>query len=230
MYNINYDNLKKGYKVYGLFLTIGIIMLVIFSCLLFKGAIKKLFMDSQVKAYNVHITKLHNTRAIYYYRVNGIEYEYTYIPSSNNPSIQKMTTKDTIYYNSEYPADCVAEYETMVKASDILVVLFLSIFPTVGINGIINVKKRIVKVKELAKNGTLTKGIAYRLVGTGTKVNGRRIMALQIDYTLPSGKVITLTSDPRYDMKNSDEDGLVDLLIDMDNPDNYYIDFNIADV
>ena len=58
-------------------------------------------------------------------------------------------------------------------------------------------------------------------------VNNKRIFKPIVEYTLPSGSVITLEGDARHDKKLSDEDGLVDLLIDENNPSNYFIDFEI---
>lgn len=58
-------------------------------------------------------------------------------------------------------------------------------------------------------------------------MNNRRIIAIQIDYKLPTGNVIRLKGEPRYDLQSYDEDGLVDLLIDLNDIKNYYIDFNI---
>lgn len=58
-------------------------------------------------------------------------------------------------------------------------------------------------------------------------VNNVKIKRPVIDYMLPTGTVITLTGDARHDRKHWDSDGMVDLLIDENNLDNYYIDFEI---
>ena len=58
-------------------------------------------------------------------------------------------------------------------------------------------------------------------------VNNVPIKRPVIDYTLPSGTVIQLYGDPRHDRKTADADGLVDLIIDESNYENYFIDFEI---
>ena len=99
----------------------------------------------------------------------------------------------------------------------------------IGIKGLINVKKNINRIKKLSQNGTLIKGLKYRLVSS-TRGNEKvqvGLKAIEVDYKLPSGKLITLVGDPRYDSKSCEKDSRVDLLIDLNNPDNYYIDFDI---
>jgi hypothetical protein len=59
------------------------------------------------------------------------------------------------------------------------------------------------------------------------RVNDRVIQKLMVDYKLPNGSIITLQGDPRFDNKVSDSDGLVDIVIDENNTDNYFIDFEI---
>ena len=59
------------------------------------------------------------------------------------------------------------------------------------------------------------------------KVNDVSIQCPVVKYTLPSGETIELKGDPRHDRKLSDDDGMVDLVIDESNPENYFIDFEI---
>lgn len=231
MYQINYKNLKKGYSFYGIFLIVGLIFTILFLWLMYGPSIKKLSMDGEVKAYEVDVRISGSGKmrsAIYYYEVDGKKYDYTVIPDSMTVSSQKFKEKNTIYYNSNDPSECISEYEVTQYDANILFIIFILIFPIIGLKGIINNKKRIDKVKNLAQNGTLIKNLKYELVRTGMKVNGRKVMAIQVEYELPSGSVIKLTGDPRYDFKSHDADGYVDLLIDLNDIDNYYIDFDIS--
>ena len=57
--------------------------------------------------------------------------------------------------------------------------------------------------------------------------NNIPIQRIVVDYTLSNGENVTLYGDARYDNKLCDDDGMVDLLIDENNQDNYYIDFEI---
>lgn len=92
---------------------------------------------------------------------------------------------------------------------------------------VIKVFKKIRKMKYLEVNGSLVKNLPYTMVFTNFKFNNKDIMAIAVDYILPTGEVLHLVGDPRYDRKYSDLDGSVDLLIDLNDIDNYYIDFNI---
>ena len=91
----------------------------------------------------------------------------------------------------------------------------------------IKISKRVKAVQELNKKGKLVKNLPYRLEDTGMTVNNVRIQRPVVDYTLPSGSIIKLLGDPRHDKKSADSDGMVDLVIDENNPDNYFIDFEI---
>ena len=231
MYKVNYENLKKGYAPSIMILGIGIFFAIIFIYASFQGSIKKATMnlDSEVKAYNVQVryrrTKKGN-ETTYYYKVNGKEYVYTlsYYPKASETTLK---SKNTIYYKSENPNICVSEFETTLKTTDILIMALMLALPVAGAKGILRTTKRIQKVRWLAKNGTLIKGLKYQMVSTGKKDIKKTLMAIQVDYELPSGNVIKLTGDPRYDFKSYDSDGLVDLLIDPNDTNNYYIDFNI---
>lgn len=231
MYNINYKNIKKGYGFYIPFLILGLIFVLLLSCFAFQGQVRKFFMDSEVKAYNVEIDKIKSSNSttfkpIYYYIVNDVEYIYS-TPFSTNIAVSSMTEKNTIYYKKTNPSSCVSEYETTIHIGYLIFIPFFLIFPIVGIIGIKNIKKNIKRIKWLAENGTLIKGLKYELVNTNKRVNGAPLRAIQVDYELPSGSTIKLTGDDRYDFKTFDADGLVDLLIDSNDPTNYYIDFEI---
>lgn len=133
-----------------------------------------------------------------------------------------------MYYDSKNPSNCVTDYTVKPKGYMYLLCLFPLIFIFVGLFQIIKVNKKIKDMKYLATHGTLIKNIPYTMEKTNISMNGRNLLAIAVDYTLPSGSIIHLVGDPRYDRKFADNDGLVDLLIDPSNPDNYYIDFNIT--
>lgn len=75
--------------------------------------------------------------------------------------------------------------------------------------------------------GKLVKNLPYRLVDAGVAINNVQIKKPVVNYTLPDGKKIVLIGDARHDRKSFDADGMVDLIIDENNPDNYFIDFEI---
>ena len=96
-----------------------------------------------------------------------------------------------------------------------------------GVFMLVKTNGSLKKAKELANNGKLIKNMPYRLEGSNTYINGRNVQKIVVDYIMPNGTIKTCVGDPRYDLKTGDEDGLVDLLIDPNNPDNYYLDFDI---
>ena len=232
MYELNTKNMKKGYRFYGMFLLVGILFWVIIGGVMLQRVLRRVEMDSEVKAYDVKINKKYSSEdellyyPTYYYEVDGQKYTYS-LAYSTNVGVSKMEKENTIYYKSSNPQECVSEYETKMSGWYILAMLFIGVFVVAGFLGIRGVRKNIKRVKWLAENGTLIQGLPYHLVDTGNRVNNRSIYAIEVEYKLPSGSVITLVGDPRYDKQTQDEDGLVDLLIDPNDPDNYYIDFQI---
>ena len=105
-----------------------------------------------------------------------------------------------------------------------------AIFIIIGLCFIIPTEKRIKKLKHLSKYGTLYKNLPYQIIGSNVSVNGRQLPKIEVKFQLPSGEIRTYEGSPRIDFKTQDEDGYVDLLLDMENPDNYYVDFNIEQI
>ena len=82
-------------------------------------------------------------------------------------------------------------------------------------------------MKHLNQYGKLVKGIPYKLETTGMSVNDYPVLKPVVNYQLPNGQFVRLEGDPRHDFKESDSDGLVDMVIDEVNPEWYFIDFEI---
>ncbi len=122
----------------------------------------------------------------------------------------------------------------MVPADDgeagLFILMFL-ILPVVfiligGIN-IIKVFKRVKQVKRLNQVGVLYKNIPYTLASTGMSVNDVPILKPVVKFKLPNGEFVTLSGDARHDRKDRDSDGYIDLVLDPDNYDNYFLDYDI---
>ena len=111
----------------------------------------------------------------------------------------------------------------------VLTSLFSGVFFWVAFDGVKKYNEKMAKYDYLEQYGRLERGLKYRLNRTGTVVNGREILQIVVDYELPSGSVVRLFGDGRYDHQYADADGLVDLLIDPNDPNNYYIDFSIGE-
>lgn len=108
-----------------------------------------------------------------------------------------------------------------------LILIFPVVFLLVGGIGIINIFKRIKKVKRLNQVGKLYKNIPYTLVPSGMSVNNNQIMKPVAKFKLPNGSLISLEGDPRHDFVKGDSDGYIDLVLDPDDYSNYFLDYDI---
>lgn len=230
MYDIDISNVKKGKRFYFSFLAVGALFLLIIGGILIFSYVKLISLDSKTISTRVEANLHHDEDGgtmyspIYYYEVNGKSYSCSSrVSSSVNPGIENKT----VYYNSKNPSDCMTEYSKTVNYI-LLAFLVLPIsFIAFAVVYIRKINKRVRKIQELNQKGKLIKNLPYHLENTGMSVNGVSIQRPVVDYVLPSGMTIPLYGDPRHDGKIFDADGMVDLVIDENNPDNYFIDFNI---
>lgn len=230
MFDINTENVKKGKNIFYRFLAVSLIFLIIMGGIFASSIVKLNSLDSTVLSEHVEIKSFIDDEGntmyspVYYYSVNGEKYTCgSNSSSSNNPGTQNKT----VYYDSKNPSKCMTEYS---KSSNFILLPFMIIpiiFILVAVINIRKVNKRIKAILELNNKGKLIKNLPYRLENTGTVINGISIQKPVVDYTLSTGTQISLYGDSRNDKKQYDADGMVDLLIDESNPDNYYIDFEI---
>lgn len=229
MYDINTKYVKKGRNFWLIFLIFGLAFMLIFGSVYISSYLKLKSLDASTTSTKVEIsshisdgTTMYSP--IYYYEVNGIEYSCS---SNSSSSVYPGTDNKTVYYDSKEPLKCMSEYTKNSNKFMLIGVFLPIIFILIGVVGIHKVNKRLKVIKSLNINGKLVKNLPYHMEETGMVVNNKRILKPIVEYTLPSGSVITLEGDARHDKKLSDEDGLVDLLIDENNPSNYFIDFEI---
>lgn len=88
-------------------------------------------------------------------------------------------------------------------------------------------KKLVKNLNYLVLNGTLVKNLEYKISKIYSRIDMTYVYYYVIEYKLPSGEVKKYRSYPTVRKKYLIEDGLCDLLIDYNNPDNFYIGFNI---
>lgn len=230
MYDINTKNIKKGKSFPRWFLIGGLFFLIIMLVLYISSVVKLKSLDSSVTSFKVdvnsHIDDEDGTMysPIYYYEVDGKSYTCNSNYSTNqNPG----TENKTVYYDSKNPSNCMTEFSKTGGNILLLCMIFPIIIIVFSVISINKVNKRIKAIKILNQKGKLVKNLPYRLENSGTVVNNVPIQIPVVDYTLPSGSTVTLYGDARYDKKSGDADGMVDLVIDEDNPSNYFIDFEI---
>ena len=230
MYDVNIKNVKKGKQIYYIFFLFGFFFLVIMGWIYISSIVKLKSLDSSVISSNVEVKSYIDDEGktmyspVYYYVVDGVNYACGSASSStSNPG----TKNKNVYYNSKDPSNCMTEYSKSGNNIILLAMLIPIVFIVVAVININGINKRIKKIKKLNQNGKLIKNLPYRLENSGTIMNGVPIQIPVVDYTLPSGTTLTLSGDLRYDGKNCDADGMVDLLIDENDPNNYFIDFEI---
>ena len=93
-------------------------------------------------------------------------------------------------------------------------------------------KKLELKYDYLEKNGVLYRNMSYKLKYLGsTNDDNRDLFCYEVDFTLPNGSVVILTSETikSETYYNQPQTGQIDVLIDPNNYNNYYIDFNIIE-
>ena len=147
--------------------------------------------------------------------------------SNTSTNIYPDEDKVTVYYDSKNPSKCMTEESLSFNRIFLLFLILPIIFITIGLVGILKINKRIKKINDLNQYGKLIKNLPYHMENTNMTVNGVPVQRPVVEYTLSTGSVITLYGDPRNDKKSFDEDGMVDLIIDENDPNNYYIDFEI---
>ena len=230
MYDIDTSNVKKGIKFFLMFLFAGVFLLGILLAILIMNIINYKSLDSEIVPNHIEINTYKDSDGdtmyspIYYYNIRGKEYKCS---SQGGSSIMPSTKNRKVYFDSKNPTRCMTDYS---RGNNKLILLFLLlpiVFIGTAVYNIIKVNKRIKLINDLNTTGKLVKNLPYRLENTGMSVNGIQIQKPVVEYTLPSGTTITLQGDPRHDKKVADKDGMVDLVIDEANPNNYFIDFEI---
>lgn len=230
MYDIDTSNVKKGIKFFLMFLLVGIFFLGILLAILIMNIINYKSLDSEIMSNHVEINTYKDSDGdtmyspIYYYNIRGKEYKCS---SQGGSSIMPSTKNRKVYFDSKNPTRCMTDYSRGNNKWILLFLLLPIVFIGTAVCNIIKVNKRIKLINDLNTTGKLVKNLPYRLENTGMSVNGIQIQKPVVDYTLPSGTTITLQGDPRHDKKVADKDGMVDLIIDEANPNNYFIDFEI---
>ena len=218
MYDINVKNVVKGRRFFYIFFLIG----VIFTIVMWRAYVSTTIMpessDSSVTSTHVEVRTYKSDDGttmyspVYLYKVDGESYE---CPSDFSSSRNPSNGNKTVYYDPDNPADCRVEYSTSDNKFLLFMVIPISSIVIAVVN-IMKANKRIKEILKLNQTGKLIKNLPYRLEDTGTVINGVEIQRPVVEYVLPSG-----------DRKTFDSDGMVDLLIDENNPENYFIDFEI---
>ena len=230
MYDIDIKNVKKGKKFNWIFIGAGLIFLVIMLAIFFSSIFARNSLDAETQSIHTDPNRHEDSDGdtvyspIFTYEVDGKQYT---CASGVSSSIGPGEEPRTIHYNSKNPSECMSDYSENINWLLIIFAVLPAIFITLGAVWNHKISKRVKQIEALNQTGKLVKNLPYRLESSNIEVNGHPIMKIVVDYHMPNGQTVTLEGDPRYDRKESDEDGRVDLVIDESDPKNYYLDFEI---
>lgn len=230
MYDIDIKNVKKGRAFNWIFIGFGLLFLAIMLIIFFGSILNRNSLDSQTMSTSVSPNRHLDDDGdyvyspIFSYEVGGHTYTCT---SGASSSIGPGENPHVIYYDSKDPSNCMSDYAENIDWLILLFGLIPTIFIIIGACMNHSISKRIKQIEALNQTGKLVKNLPYHLAESNITVNDRPLMKIVVNYRLPNGETVELSGDPRYDHKESDDDGKVDLVIDESNPKNYFLDFNI---
>lgn len=162
-------------------------------------------------------------KKVYYFDADNRQFSCLDSVVINNKNNQ--IDKKTIYYNFEDPNVCTTN---IIKKTNLIVYIFiisLCIPLLIGLIGMIKINKKLNKIKMLSKCGKLVKNLQYEVVEIKKK-NGNILYKAKTKYKFKN-QVLILYSESIYDKKLFKEYPTIDLLINENDVNDYYLDFNI---
>ena len=229
MYSIG-NTLKVNKLIYGiLFITTLIFVLLLLSSNLVNMIITNYGYNRKIETNNVELISKDNNKTykkVYYYKINGKQYscEDSEILLSNK---HENDDKKTIYYNSKDPNICTTSI--IVKKIDpmiLMATIALCIPMLIGLTGIIRINKKIKQIKKLNNCGKLVKNLSYELEKTKMSTSSNIIYKAVVKYKV-NNQEHTFYSEPIHDKTLLDKYSTIDLLINENDANDYYLDFNI---
>lgn len=225
MYSI--DNILKTNKLmYKIIFIFSLAFILLFSIFALKDIINVSSIYNRKVKSNIseYIPTDNNMyKKVYYFDADNRQFsclDSVVINSKNN-----QIDKKTIYYNFEDPNVCTTN---IIKKTNLIVYMFiisLCIPLLIGLIGMIKINKKINKIKMLSKCGKLVKNLQYEVVET-KKRNGNILYKAKTKYKFKN-QVLILYSESIYDKKLFKEYPTIDLLINENDVNDYYLDFNI---
>lgn len=229
MYDINFKNLKSGFNFFLIFFLLGLGFIIYFTYAGIKDYLYPTDYKHAVVSNSVSVSSYVNEEEKYVYTKT---YHFTfdgklYSCDINGISNEKPKEENRTIYFDDYPESCVDHLSRGQLGVYPLFILGGLIFMLIGLVNIRKITKSIKNIKYLNMHGKLVKNLPYYTEASNIAINDRVLERLVVDYTFPNGRVISLYSDLRYDGKTYDNDGMVDLLIDENDPTKYFIDLEI---
>lgn len=225
MYSI--DNILKTNKLmYKIIFIFSLAFILFFSIIGLKDIINVSSIYNRKVKSNIseYIPTDNNMyKKVYYFDADNRQFSCLDSVVINNKNNQ--IDKKTIYYNFEDPNVCTTN---IIKKTNLIVYIFiilLCIPLLIGLIGMIKINKKINKIKMLSKCGKLVKNLQYEVVEMKKK-NGNILYKAKTKYKVKN-QVLILYSESIYDKKLFKEYPTIDLLINENDVNDYYLDFNI---
>lgn len=225
MYSI--DNILKTNKLmYKIIFIFSLVFILFFSIIGLKDIINVSSTYNRKVKSNIseYIPTDNNMyKKVYYFDADNRQFSCLDSVVINNKNNQ--IDKKTIYYNFEDPNVCTTN---IIKKTNLIVYIFiilLCIPLLIGLIGMIKINKKLNKIKMLSKCGKLVKNLQYEVVEIKKK-NGNILYKAKTKYKFKN-QVLILYSESIYDKKLFKEYPTIDLLINENDVNDYYLDFNI---
>lgn len=235
MYNIDFEKVKKGYKIYLYILVISILGIMIFYYKLSNE--DRMLTLNGLNVYSNYIDvssspdEVGGTLYSVKYNFTANSNDYTCEVNVDYDEIALLNENTLIIYDPDNPLNCNVSSKIEMSESEFMILCGLYLLLLVGIINIWFLHRNIKKKEYLANYGTLIKGVEYEVIKGRTYINKsispgtRNMKCLVINYQLPNGDILDGIS-YAFD-KNIIFPDRCELLIDLNKPRNYYIDFNI---
>ena len=179
-------------------------------------------------------------KKVYYFSVGGKEYSCVddiYSNSGNNDSEDSMT----LYYNRDYPDVCTTGVVNESNINLLISVPFFLIPIVILMVFFVRIKRKMKKIKKLSKCGKLVKNLKYLTIDLNvdkTELDSKAGVNYKIRSAKNKGYIVvakykinnqehTFYSDKIYDKKLFKEYSTIDLLINENDVNDYFLDFNI---
>lgn len=225
MYSI--DNILKTNKLmYKIIFIFSLVFILFFSIIGLKDIINVSSTYNRKIKSNIseYIPTDNNMyKKVYYFDADNRQFSCLDSVVINNKNNQ--IDKKTIYYNFEDPNVCTTN---IIKKTNLIVYIFiilLCIPLLIGLIGMIKINKKLNKIKMLSKCGKLVKNLQYEVVEIKKK-NGNILYKAKTKYKFKN-QVLILYSESIYDKKLFKEYPTIDLLINENDVNDYYLDFNV---
>ncbi len=228
MYDVNlYDMKKRKNRFLIIIIILSLLMILIWKTP-YIHIINYLFYGSSTTPETVVLENQYD---------NLEEKDYTYSFSykgkhyscySNTSANELDLKKRKLFFDSHRPNRChiVKEISGFFPFLFLLSIIF-SFFIILSIHSFISLRKKIKIISYLNQNGKLVKRIPYSLTPSQFMINGDTRFKPVVSYPLSNGLEVSLYGDAKHYSTYEYGENTIDMIIDENHPDIYYINFNI---